>query len=51
MDELMCDSLTSSKHISQGEIADIVDKCSPKEARIVAATVKAMFEEMHGKVD
>ena len=45
------DSLTSSKHISQGEIADIVDKCSPKEARIVAATVKAMFEEMHGKVD
>ena len=51
MDELMCDSLTSSKHISQGEIADIVDKCSPKEARIVATTVKAMFEEMHGKVD
>ena len=51
MDELMCDSLTSSKHISQGEIADIVDKCSPKEARIVAATVKSMFEEMHGKVD
>ena len=51
MDELMCDSLTSSKHISQGEIADIVDKCSPKEPRIVAATVKAMFEEMHGKVD
>ena len=49
MDELMCDSLTSS--ISQGEIADIVDKCSPKEARIVAATVKAMFEEMHGKID
>lgn len=51
MDELMCDSLTNSKHISQGEIADIIDKCSPKEARIIAATVSAMFEEMRGKID
>ncbi len=51
MDELMCDSLTSSKHISQSEIADIIDKCSPGEARIIAATVSAMFEEMRGKID
>lgn len=51
MDELMCDSLTSSKHISQGEIADILEKCSPKEARIIAATVGAMFDEMRGKID
>lgn len=51
MDELMCNSLMSSKHISQSEIADIIDKCGPKEARIIAATVKAMFEEMHGKID
>lgn len=51
MDELMCDSLTSSKHISQSEIADIIDKCSPREARIIAATVSAMFGEIHGKID
>ena len=35
-------SATNLSHIERG---------ATKEARIVAATVKAMFEEMHGKVD
>lgn len=46
--ELLCGSPPRYKVISQNEIADIIDKCSPKEARIIAATVGAMFKEMHG---
>lgn len=51
MDELLCDSLTKSKHIYEAEIAEIVEKCSDKEVRVMAATVTAMYEAMHGKID
>lgn len=51
MDELLCDSLTKSKHIYVNEIAEIVENCTDKEVKIIAATAKAMFEAMHGKIE
>lgn len=51
MDELLCDSLTKSKHIYVNEIAEILEKCSAKETRVIAATITAMYEELHGKID
>ena len=51
MDELLCDSLTKSKHIYEAEIAEIVEKSTDKEVRVMAATINAMYEAMHGKID
>ena len=51
MDELLCDSLTKSKHIYESEIADIIEKSSDKEVRVMAAAIAALYEAMHGKID
>ncbi len=51
IDELLCDSLTKSKHISSNEIASIMEQCSDKEAKVIAATIKSMYEAMHGNLD
>lgn len=51
MDELMCDSLTKSKHIYSNKIAEIVEKSSDKEVRVMEETLSALYEVMHGKID
>lgn len=50
MDELLCDSLTKSKHIYDNEIADIVDKCNDKEIKVIAAATRALFDAMHDEM-
>ncbi len=50
IDELLCDSLTKSKHIFTGELAEIVDNCSDKELKLITETVKAMYGTIHGKL-
>lgn len=50
MDELLCDSLTKSKHIFAGELAKIVEKCSSKELKLITETVKAVYDTIHDKL-
>lgn len=50
MDELLCDSLTKSKHVFTGELAEIVDKCTDKELKLITETVKAMYDTIHGRL-
>lgn len=50
MDELLCDSLTKSKHIFADELAEIVDKCTDNELKLITETVKAIYDTIHGKL-
>lgn len=50
MDELLCDSLTKSKHIFADELAEIVDKCTDNELKLITETVKAIYDAIHGKL-
>lgn len=51
MDELLCDSLTKSNHIYSNKIAEIVEKSSAKEVRVMEETLNALYEVLHEKVD
>lgn len=51
IDELLCDSLTKSKYIFSNEIADIIEQCNDRETKVIANTVKSMYDAMHGKLD
>lgn len=50
MDELMCDSLTKSKHIYSNKIAEILEESSDNEVRIMEETLNTLHKVLHNKI-
>ena len=38
------------EHVFTGELAEIVDKCTDKELKLITETVKAMYDTIHGRL-
>jgi len=48
-DELLRGHITKTKHVFEGEFADIFQSCTKEEARIAADTVKALIASLRSK--
>jgi transcriptional regulator with XRE-family HTH domain len=50
-DELLRNHINKAKHVFEGELADIIQDCTDKEARIIADTAKALKISLRRKID
>jgi len=46
VDELLCDSLRQAQPVFNREIASLLDDCTLRETKIIAATIKALKENL-----